>query len=75
MVTGICREIAQQYVADVYAIVLLKTGSIPKTTSGKIQRRACRQRFLDDALEVVGEWQQQEGQQSNITELMSQFNS
>ncbi len=74
VVTAICREIAQQYVADVYAIVLLKTGSIPKTTSGKIQRRACRQCFLEGSLEVVGEWQQQEGQQSNITELVSHFN-
>ncbi len=73
VVTAIYREVAQQHVVDVYAIVLLKTGSIPKTTSGKIQRRACRQRFLEKGLNVVGEWQQQEGQQSNITELMSQF--
>ncbi len=75
VVTAIRRQVAQQHVADVYAIVLLKTSSIPKTTSGKIQRRTCRQRFLDNGLAVVGEWQQQEGQQSNITELMSQFNS
>ena len=75
VVTAIRQEVAQQHVADVYAIVLLKTGSIPKTTSGKIQRRTCRQRFLEDGLKVVGEWQQQEGQQSNITELMSQLNS
>ena len=75
VVTAIRQEVAQQHVADVYAIVLLKTGSIPKTTSGKIQRRACRQHFLEDGLNVVGEWQQQEGQQRNITELMSHFNN
>ncbi len=38
------------------AIVLLKTGSIPKTSSGKIQRYACRQKYLENALNVVGAW-------------------
>ena len=38
------------------AILLLKTGSIPKTSSGKIQRFACRQKFLAGELNVVGTW-------------------
>ena len=38
------------------AIILLKTGSIPKTSSGKIQRFACRQKFLAGELNVVGSW-------------------
>ena len=36
--------------------MLLRTGSIPKTSSGKIQRRACKARFLEGGLEVAGEW-------------------
>lgn len=39
------------------AILLLKTGSIPKTSSGKIQRYACRQGYLDQTLHVVGAWE------------------
>ena len=39
------------------AILLLKTGSIPKTSSGKIQRYACRQGYLDKTLHVVGAWE------------------
>ena len=39
------------------AIILLKTGSIPKTSSGKIQRYACRQGYLDKTLHVVGAWE------------------
>lgn len=39
------------------AILLLKTGSIPKTSSGKIQRYACRQGYLDQTLDVVGAWE------------------
>ncbi len=38
------------------AIVLIRGGSIPKTTSGKIQRRECKQRFEDGVLDVIAEW-------------------
>src|SRR5262249_28344975 len=39
------------------AIVLIKAGSIPKTSSGKIQRHACRNAFLRRKdLEIVSQW-------------------
>jgi 8-amino-7-oxononanoate synthase/acyl carrier protein len=38
------------------AIILIRSGSIPKTSSGKIQRHACRQAYLDDRLLVVAQW-------------------
>ncbi len=38
-------------------IVLLKTGTIPKTSSGKIQRHACKQGWLENSLNIVGQWQ------------------
>jgi fatty-acyl-CoA synthase len=34
-------------------IVLVRAGSLPKTSSGKLQRSLCRQRYLDDQLELV----------------------
>jgi acyl-CoA synthetase (AMP-forming)/AMP-acid ligase II len=37
-------------------ILLLKGGRIPKTSSGKIQRHACRQGYLDGSLSVVQQW-------------------
>ena len=37
----------------VEAIVLVRPNSIPKTSSGKIQRHACKRQFLDGTLEVV----------------------
>ena len=40
------------------AVVLLRAGTIAKTTSGKIQRRACRAAFLEGTLDPVGEWRQ-----------------
>lgn len=50
------QEISEQHQLQVYAIRLLKTASIPKTSSGKIQRHACRTKFLDGSLAFVGEW-------------------
>jgi hypothetical protein len=49
--------VAEQYGIQVYAIVLVKAGSIPKTSSGKIQRYASRSGFLTQTLDVVSAWQ------------------
>jgi len=53
---AIRQAIAENHELEVYAILLLKTGSILKTSSGKIQRHGCRAGFLDGSLEVVGTW-------------------
>ncbi|MBE9065655.1 alpha/beta fold hydrolase [Leptolyngbya cf. ectocarpi LEGE 11479] len=55
---AIRRAIAEEHDLQVYAIVLLKTASILKTSSGKIQRQACKKGFLMETLNVVGEWRQ-----------------
>ena len=54
--TAIRRAVLEKYELEPWAIVLLRTGSIPKTSSGKIQRRACKARFLEGSLEIAGEW-------------------
>ncbi|MEO7272330.1 MAG: AMP-binding protein [Vicinamibacterales bacterium] len=41
-----------------YAVVLVRQGSVPKTSSGKIRRRACAQAFRDGTLTVVHGWQE-----------------
>lgn len=47
------QELMAQHELQVYAIALLKSGSIPKTSSGKIMRRACRIKFIEGTLEVI----------------------
>ena len=37
-------------------IVLIRQNTIPRTSSGKIQRRACRVAYVSGSLEVVGRW-------------------
>ena len=56
VVRAIRRAIAQVHDVQVYAVALLKTGSIPKTSSGKIQRHVCRALFLAGALDALAEW-------------------
>lgn len=50
VIKTIRREIAEQHDLQVYTIMLLKTGAILKTSSGKIQRSACRAAFLNRSL-------------------------
>jgi acyl-CoA synthetase (AMP-forming)/AMP-acid ligase II len=38
---------------SVHAVALIKPGRIPKTSSGKIQRHACRQGYLADTLDPI----------------------
>ena len=45
------REIAKNHDLQTYQTLLLKPGSLPKTSSGKIQRHACRTDFLANRTE------------------------
>lgn len=54
---GLLREaISRDHGISVSAIVLVKPAAIPVTSSGKIQRRLCRDRFLEQTLPVVAQW-------------------
>lgn len=58
-VTGeIRRAVCIQHELNLHAVLLLKPSSIAKTSSGKIQRHACKAGFLEGSLQVVGEWRQ-----------------
>jgi amino acid adenylation domain-containing protein len=52
--TAIRKAITEEHEVQVYAVVLIKAGTISKTSSGKIQRRATKAKFLEGTLEVVG---------------------
>ena len=50
MVRAIRRAVAEEHDVRVHAVLLLRAGSIPKTSSGKLQRRACQASFLSGTL-------------------------
>jgi phthiocerol/phenolphthiocerol synthesis type-I polyketide synthase C len=53
---AIRRALAESHEVSPDAIVLIAARTIPRTSSGKIQRYACREAFLTGKLDVVHEW-------------------
>ncbi|WP_193197122.1 non-ribosomal peptide synthetase [Nostoc sp. MG11] len=54
VISAIRQAVTEEHEVQVYAVVLIKPGSIPKTSSGKIQRRAIRTQFQNGELNVIG---------------------
>jgi acyl-CoA synthetase (AMP-forming)/AMP-acid ligase II len=52
LLRAIRQVVAEEHDAHAYAVMLLKAGSLPKTSSGKVQRHACRNSFQAGSLEV-----------------------
>ncbi|MGB3768200.1 MAG: fatty acyl-AMP ligase [Phormidesmis sp.] len=53
---AIKHAVTSEHKLQLYAIVLIKTGSLPKTSSGKKRRSACQSDFRNDRLTVVEDW-------------------
>ncbi|MGH7336198.1 MAG: AMP-binding protein, partial [Myxococcota bacterium] len=50
------RSLVQAHDVDPYAIALVAAGRVPKTSSGKLQRRLCRAQFVENRLEPLFTW-------------------
>jgi acyl-CoA synthetase (AMP-forming)/AMP-acid ligase II len=57
VIGNIRQAVAENHGLQAFAVHLLRAGSIPKTSSGKVQRHACRAGFLNQTLIVVGRWE------------------
>ncbi len=56
------RSVTQVHELPPDAVYLVRFGSLPKTSSGKIQRHACLRDYLDGNLKIVAKWESwQEG--------------
>ncbi|MCA9107132.1 MAG: aminotransferase class I/II-fold pyridoxal phosphate-dependent enzyme, partial [Planctomycetales bacterium] len=56
VIDGIRRSVTAEHELPPDAVVLVRSGSVPKTSSGKIQRHACRDAFLNGKLLEVERW-------------------
>ena len=56
VIAAIRREVTAEHDLSPDAIVLVRAGSIPKTSSGKIQRHACRDGFVAGSLLSVASY-------------------
>jgi acyl-CoA synthetase (AMP-forming)/AMP-acid ligase II len=54
IIKAIRINVAESHELQLYKIILIKTGAVCKTSSGKIQRHACRNNFLSDNFELWG---------------------
>lgn len=55
MAAAMRAAISEQHDLHVSTIVFIKAGSLPKTSSGKVQRRACREQYLAGRLSILGQ--------------------
>ncbi|MEH2112688.1 amino acid adenylation domain-containing protein [Nostoc sp.] len=53
VISAIRQAVTEEHEVQVYAVVLIKPGSIAKTSSGKIQRRATRAQFQNGELNII----------------------
>ncbi|QDU25247.1 Putative fatty-acid--CoA ligase fadD21 [Anatilimnocola aggregata] len=56
VIAAIRRDVTREHELPPDAVVLVRFGSIPKTSSGKIQRHACREDFLGNQLQITEQW-------------------
>jgi len=62
IVDAIRKKVAVEHELSVSAIVLIRARSIPKTSSGKIQRHACRDGYVAGTLPALATWSAETGQ-------------
>ncbi|MEU3252593.1 SDR family NAD(P)-dependent oxidoreductase [Streptomyces sp. NPDC006997] len=58
VIAAIRAELAREHSLQAFAVALVRAGTVPKTSSGKLQRSACLDAFMDDSLKAVAVWRQ-----------------
>jgi len=53
LAAAVRRAVAEEHEVQPYEVVLVRTGTVPKTSSGKVQRGACRAQYLAGELTVL----------------------
>ena len=66
VLAAIRGAVAEQHDIDIHAIRLIKMLSLPKTSSGKVRRHACREGFLAGSLDGIAEWTRQNGRAPSL---------
>lgn len=58
VIRAIRRQLSERLGLAAYAVALVAPKSLPKTTSGKLQRFACREAFEENRLETWAAWRE-----------------
>lgn len=75
LMAEIRQAISEAHELQVYAIALVKSGNVLKTSSGKIQRRKCKASFLAGELEVLADWSENPRLTAKVRDLQNEVDS
>jgi acyl-CoA synthetase (AMP-forming)/AMP-acid ligase II len=75
IIAEIRQAISEAHELQVYAIALVKSGNVLKTSSGKIQRQACKASFLAGELEVLADWSENPRLTAKVQNLKNEVES
>src|SRR5262249_50382015 len=56
LVDRVRSGVSEEFEIPVHAVVFVRPGTFPRTSSGKVQRQACRTGLLHHTLEIVYGW-------------------
>lgn len=56
LVQAVRQVVGSEFEVSVHAVVLVRAGTIPRTSSGKVRRSTCREHYLTGALETLHAW-------------------
>ena len=56
IISSIRRSVWEDHQVAPHTVFLLRTGKLPKTSSGKVQRRACKEHFIAGKLHAIAQW-------------------
>jgi amino acid adenylation domain-containing protein len=69
LLEAIRNTVSEQLQLQVYDVVLVEPGSVPKTSSGKLQRNFCRELYQSDRLAIV----ERSGPPAEVSQQSSQL--
>lgn len=58
LVQTVRRRVLEEHGLQISAVAMIKPGTLPRTTSGKVRRAECRDRFLAGQLTILEEWRE-----------------
>lgn len=56
VIQAIRRDVTQQHELPPDAVLLVRLGTLPRTSSGKVQRHACKLEYQEETLKIVARW-------------------
>lgn len=68
-IQAVRRAVGEQHALQLHRVVLVRQGGVPKTTSGKVRRRATKQAFLDGTLPILQESMRDNEVEPVVTEM------